>query len=683
MRRITIFRAGRGVRLAAAVAVTVSGAAGIASAAAPPVGAAISASSVAAASAGPKAAHCDPVWIIGARGSGESSGRYYGYSGMGAPVGYMASVIDTGLKAKDLTMAAIPVDYPAVSTNVLKPNAAVLSLLAEKEFAAAAVEWAHTSLDRFDSSMNQGIKKTEADVAAVVSKCPGSKIIMAGYSQGAVGIHDAEVYLAEHQPAELTHIAGTLLLADPDRVSHSQAKEFGNAPVGDEGVRTYLCAFKYICVVRPHDVPQPATTASIVNAGDLVGDFHLDYLRNFAAHAKVHTSYTTKAGFRLLESAADWVAAKIPRARSSAVWQTATVPLPSNAASPSPGAGLQGVSCPTAASCVAVGTYDDAAVSGDQGFILTRAGGPWSARQAPLPAGAKFASLYGVSCATVSFCVAVGQYTDTSGSEYLMLLTFAAGSWSSQRAPLPADGSPGAYAGLEGVSCPSVSFCAAVGYYTDSSGEQDALLLKLSSGTWSAMSAPLPEGTPSPASAGLYTVSCPTATFCAAGGEYGSAQQNSLLESWSGKSWTAAQPFAGYSGSVNGVSCSSASFCTLLGDYLVPDGDGTWDYTPALLRWSGEAWTKAPAPIPAGAVEVAWGGVSCPSASFCAATSAVNDEVEYREWSDMLLTWSDGAWAMRSSPVAPNLNGVSCSSAWNCVVVGGTPEGNPLLLSST
>jgi hypothetical protein len=151
---------------------------------------------------------------------------------------------------------------------------------------------------------------------------------------------------------------------------------------------------------------------------------------------------------------------------------------------------------------------------------------------------------------------------------------------------------------------------------------------------------------------------------------------------WSGSSWTASQPFTGYQGYVNGVSCPTASFCTAAGDYLVPNGLGAWEYKPALLRWSGGSWTQPPAPAPDGVADDAWGAVSCPTASFCAATGAISYPAGYFDWSDTLLTWSGGRWTVKSSPVLPNQNGVSCSSAWHCVVVGGTPEGIPWLLSS-
>ncbi len=91
-------------------------------------------------------------------------------------------------------------------------------------------------------------------MASVLAACPDAKIIMAGYSQGAAVVHDAENWLAKNKPAELAHVAGTLLLGDPDRVQDTKAKTFGTAPKDAEGLRVELF------LVRPHEVREKAHT---------------------------------------------------------------------------------------------------------------------------------------------------------------------------------------------------------------------------------------------------------------------------------------------------------------------------------------------------------------------------------------------------------------------------------------
>jgi hypothetical protein len=718
---------------------------------------------------------CKPVWFIGARGSGESAD---GSDGMGAEVDYMASVAAADLAGKGVDVAAMPVAYSADSVDVLKPNATVLAYLQQQDTAAALQEYITTSVDKYDASMDEGIRQAEADVAAVVSTCPNSKIIMGGYSQGAVAVHDAENWLVKNRPGEFKHIAGTLLLGDPDRVSDTKAKEYGDSPGNGEGLRVYLCAYKYLCLAKPHDVPDPAATANIANTGDIVGDFSgIPSIENFKADAAVHTTYaTTITGRRLLASAANWVASLIPghgpadssirvgpadygtipagkvtseqltaaggtapysfhilsidhgrtpgwvtvtaggkltirppagtkakiaipvyatdhagrhspltaatisfTVAASAAWAYSELPLPANAGGDVE-PGLNGVSCPSASFCVAVGSYSDTSDRIDA-MLLVRSGGSWTAAEAPAPIDATDPTLSAVSCPSASFCTAVGFYEGSGGQDPL-LLTWSGRSWTAAKGPLPADSVSPEYAGLNAVSCPSASFCTAVGYY-EGSGGQDPLLMTWSGGSWTAAKGPLPADSASPASAGLDAVSCPSASFCVAGGNYTGGDTASLMLTRFDGTWAATQPFTGHQGVLTGVSCPSASFCTAVGDYLVPTT--TWAYQPEVLTWSGSAWAPATGPIPSGAVDVTWGSVSCPSSSYCAATGLVNYDPSSYEWQDLVRTWSGGSWTETSFPQAPSLADASCWSASDCVVVGtsGPGGGTPIALTSS
>jgi hypothetical protein len=363
------------------------------------------------------------------------------------------------------------------------------------------------------------------------------------------------------------------------------------------------------------------------------------------------------------------------------MWAYSELPLPANAGGDTE-PGMYGVSCPSASFCVAVGSYSDTSDRNDA-MLLTRSDGSWTGAEAPVPADATGASLSAVSCPSASFCVAVGNYSDTSGGNDTMLLTRSDGSWTVANAPLPADSASPANASLDAVSCPSASFCIAGGNYVDRSGGQDPLLLTWSGGSWTAAKGPLPADSASPANASLDAVSCASTSFCIAGGTYTGGDTASLMLTWSDGSWTATQPFTGHQGELTGVSCPSASFCTAVGDYLVPTT--TWAYQPEVLTWSHGAWAAAPGPVPSGAVDVTWGSVSCPSSSYCAGTGLVNYDPSSYEWQDLVRTWSDGSWSETSFPQAPNLIDASCWSAGDCVVIGttGPGGGTPIALTSS
>ncbi|HET9118726.1 MAG TPA: hypothetical protein VFN75_11735, partial [Pseudonocardiaceae bacterium] len=99
-------------------------------------------------------------------------------------------------------------------------------------------------------------------------------------------------------------------------------------------------------------------------------------------------------------------------------------------------------------------------------------GSSWSVMDAASPT--TNTELNAISCPSASFCVAVGQYVTSDGSAEQSLSEVWNGStWAAITAP-----SPSAASELLGVSCTSQSFCAAVGRYNQY-GQQNSLAYDL------------------------------------------------------------------------------------------------------------------------------------------------------------------------------------------------------------
>jgi hypothetical protein len=193
--------------------------------------------------------------------------------------------------------------------------------------------------------------------------------------------------------------------------------------------------------------------------------------------------------------------------------------------------------------------------------------------------------------------------------------------------------------GIEGLalSCASAGNCTAVGYYFDSSGHRQGLLLSETSGTWATgVEAPLP------ANAGT-------------------------------------NPNV----SLNSVSCASAGNCTAVGNYVDSSGNiqghGLPDQGLLLTETSGTWATGVEASLPANANNTLAGlaDVSCASAGNCAAVGSYEDSSGHQQ--GLLLSETSGTWAtgVEASPPAnagtnPNAGpvSVSCASAGNCTAVG-------------
>ena len=366
-------------------------------------------------------------------------------------------------------------------------------------------------------------------------------------------------------------------------------------------------------------------------------------------------------------------------------WAATEAPVPGDGY-PSPS--ITSMSCASASSCAAIGAYTNS--QGNASMLLTRLGGSWTTSLVPLPAGvsAVWTEAESVSCGSPSYCVAVGRYytpnTDTYGA---LLLTWMGGSWQATQAPLPGNAEDPSYANLKSVSCPSASYCVAVGYYTDTSGLGEGLLLTWLGGSWSAAEAPLPGNVVGPGidldHGGADAVSCASSTSCAAVGYYmdtSRVSQGLLLTMLKG-SWTAAE--AALPGNAAGnpyvqlteLSCDSAAACVAEGTYQ----DASNRSDTLLLTWSGGSWESAQTPLPADASSdssVTITGLSCASASLCFAAGSYTDTSG--SGGGLLLTWTNGSWSVAKIPV-PNdastpqtagLEGISCPSSVFCVAVG-------------
>src|ERR1022692_1380292 len=365
-------------------------------------------------------------------------------------------------------------------------------------------------------------------------------------------------------------------------------------------------------------------------------------------------------------------------------WTVSKPSLPSGAGAGA-AATLSGVACPSALVCLAVGDYLDSSGSG-QGLLLAGHGSSWTATRAPLPAGAAqpggagpAVSLGFVACPSASVCVAVGGYTDSSGNQQGLLLATRGSSWTATKVPLPAGAAASAAASLSAVACPSVAACAAAGMYTNSSGRAQGLLLATRGSSWTASRAPLPGSAPA---GWLASVACPSTATCAAAGDYATSVDvdNGLLLATRGSSWTATKAPLPAGAAVNAdanlpghdLACPSTSSCVAAGSYLGASG-----YTQGLLLASrGSSWTATKAPLPAGAKAGWLASVACPSAAVCVAAGQYYDRSG--NWQGLLLAGRGSSWTVIKAPLpagaatspSPWVPGVACPSAATCVAAG-------------
>lgn len=98
---------------------------------------------------------------------------------------------------------------------------------------------------------------------------------------------------------------------------------------------------------------------------------------------------------------------------------------------------------------------------------------------------------------------------------------------------------------IESVSCTAPTACTAVGTDLNTAGIHVTLAERWDSTSWQRQATPNPAGdTTSSVTPTLVGVSCPTASFCVAVGNYQSGfVQAGIVETWNGQQWTTVQSF--------------------------------------------------------------------------------------------------------------------------------------------
>ncbi len=387
--------------------------------------------------------------------------------------------------------------------------------------------------------------------------------------------------------------------------------------------------------------------------------------------------------------AAGWLTAGPGAGAGTAVATAATI---TDLADPAMATGvLAGVACPSATTCLAVGSGPFQGATA----VASAVDGAWT--WGPLTASSgdtgNFFSWSAVACPSATTCLAVGL-DNLNGVVTTANLVGTTWTWS------PASEVPDDTSGtgdLAGIACPNATTCLAVGGDGDSQGTFEEASLTSSGWTWSPPTLLTP---PSSGAGTLSAITCPSATTCVAVGSDGS-QGVATTATRDGASWTwspevrvdLGQASPGLGG-LNSVACASPTTCVAVG----------FDDTDAVTTTgtsSASGWTWSPeaivTPDASGGGELE--GVACPSAQICVAvgsTIANGDIISQQTagaYSPEITTGSVAAGTVTWSPVsdvAPDPTGsdalaaITCVSASSCLAVGaGGAYGHELFGAAT
>ena len=336
-----------------------------------------------------------------------------------------------------------------------------------------------------------------------------------------------------------------------------------------------------------------------------------------------------------------------------------------------------GASCVTSSDCMAVGMTDQEGTSArgtyDQPFAEEWNGSSWTATAVPWPTVSTvkgtlsaYGQLNSVSCASASFCVAVG-YADNAGrNTRYVVLDWDGSVWSKATVPTAPSNSS-----LAGVSCSTSAQCQAVGYA--GSSPTVPIALDLAGSVWSVDTKVKNVGS----YAELFAVSCHGGTFCMSVGvsySSGTAKWSLLAESWSAGTWALRPPHNPSTtyAELDAVSCVRATWCMAVGH------DSTSKGVRALAeRWNGSGWSVVSVPQPGTLYDYLW-GVACISPTSC---QAVGDQANaYSSESAIKGAWTGSAWKVPSGSQTAGhwawLYAVACTTASSCEAVGASEAGS-------
>jgi hypothetical protein len=350
---------------------------------------------------------------------------------------------------------------------------------------------------------------------------------------------------------------------------------------------------------------------------------------------------------------------------------------------------IASVSCASPGNCTAGGYYLDGSYN-QQAFVVSQVNGNWgNAMEVPgtsaLNAGG-YAQITSVSCASGGNCSAGGYYYDGSNNIQAFVTSEVNGIWGNAT-EVPGTAAVNVYgAWVTSVSCTSVGYCSAGGFYTDGSGLVHAIVVSQAHGKWgNAIQIPA-SGALGDGGAVVNSLSCGSAGNCSAGGYFNNGGlDQAFVASEAGGTWgnavevpgTAALN-AGGQAELTSLSCPSAGFCSAGGYYL----DGSGQQQAFVASEAGGTWANA-VEVPGEAALNAGGyaqitSISCASEGNCSAGGAYVDGSDHQQAfvaSQVNGTWGNavqvpGTAALNNGGNAA-ISAVSCTSAGNSCSAGG------------
>jgi hypothetical protein len=240
---------------------------------------------------------------------------------------------------------------------------------------------------------------------------------------------------------------------------------------------------------------------------------------------------------------------------------------------------------------------------------------------------------------------------------------------------------------LTAVACTSAGNCVGAGQYDVTATDQEAMAAVEKAGDWSlATEVRSPSDVAANPKASVGGISCTSAGNCAAGGSFtdGSGHVQAMVASEASGSWAQATEVTAPSNAaanpgaqILGVDCTSAGNCVAVGEYVdTHSATQAFTATETAGTWASAVQVTPPSNAATNGVAIL-DGISCTSAGNCVAVGTYLNSSGFGE--AMAVLESSGTWGQGSVVAAPTsarlnpnsvLDAVSCAAADDCTAVG-------------
>lgn len=211
---------------------------------------------------------CGDYHWIGAAGSGQRDAAHLAANaGMGDVVYQSYLQLQSALAADGRTITAEAVEYPA---------------------APVPADGGVRGWMNFMDSVHDGTDAAADQLKAFSAKCPATKVVLAGYSQGAMVIHRNL-----HDLADDPQVVAALLVADGDRLPVDTTINMGSAALAPGVGKGVAQEHSFLAGTDTSMLPAAvgARTVSVCDVGDPVCDSVPDQESMSPAGIAVHTGY--------------------------------------------------------------------------------------------------------------------------------------------------------------------------------------------------------------------------------------------------------------------------------------------------------------------------------------------------------------------------------------------------------